>query len=127
MSPQQERAVALTAIAQPPTASPTFGDLASALLWHADNVAASAVVHVAERSMRPARKPGRIARAWHSWPVFTARCQIRETWRGIPGPWPVKLALTALAVAEPGPFGEMALAAFGKWNGARLARKAGAR
>jgi len=73
MSPQQERAVALTAIAQPPTASPTFGDLASALLW------------------------------------------------------PVKLALTALAVAEPGPFGEMALAAFGKWNGARLARKAGAR
>jgi hypothetical protein len=69
----------------------------------------------------------RLARAaWHTWPAFLARYYTRETWRGTPGPWPVKVILFTLAVAEPGPYGEIALAAFAKWNGARLARKAAA-
>lgn len=63
-------------------------------------------------------------RVWDAWPVFLARYYTRETWRGTPGPLPVKVILFALAVAEPGPYGELALAAFAKWNGRRLARKA---
>jgi hypothetical protein len=67
-----------------------------------------------------------LARARHSWPVFLVLFYTKETWRGTPGPTPVKVILFALAVAEPGPYGEILLAAFAKWNGARLARKAAA-
>ena len=86
----------------------------------AHTLASELACDLGERSMRPrtARK------AADSWPVFLGRFYTRETWRGIPGPWPVKAGLFVLAVAEPGPFGEMALAAFGKWNGRRMARKA---
>lgn len=37
---------------------------------------------------------------------------VRAQWRALPGPWPVKVALIVLAVAEPGPFGEIALGAY---------------
>jgi hypothetical protein len=63
---------------------------------------------------------------WDSWPVYLARFYTKETWDGVPGPTPVKVVLTIAAIAEPGPFGEMALAAFAKWNGRRIARKAAA-
>ena len=105
MNPQQERAAVLTAIAN-----------------------GTPLPYLLDVSDRPHRIAARAARhTWHSWPVFLARYHVRETWRGIPGPWPVKLALTAVAIAEPGPFGELALAAFGKVNGARKARKAAGR
>jgi len=44
-----------------------------------------------------------------SWWLFVLRYEIREIWRALPGPWWVKVPLMILAVAEPGPFGEMAI------------------
>lgn len=44
-----------------------------------------------------------------SWWAYVARYEARETWRAIPGPWWVKVPVFVLVVAEPGPFGEMAL------------------
>lgn len=114
----------LTAIAQGGSLtglSYTLAALGVAFREEAHSLAAEAVCSLGERSMRPKRAGSRL---WHSWPAFLARYYTRETWRGLPGPWPVKAGLFALAVAEPGPYGEMALAAFAKWNGSRLARKA---
>lgn len=46
---------------------------------------------------------------WHSWPVFLARTYLKETWDGMPGPWPVKLLLVAVCLAIPGPQDEILL------------------
>ena len=48
---------------------------------------------------------------------------VSALWDGLPGPWPVKVVLVALAVAEPGPFGEMALGAYATFMAARKARR----
>jgi len=48
---------------------------------------------------------------------------IRAQWRALPGPWPVKVLLITLAVAEPGPFGEMALGAYTNAVSARRAAR----
>lgn len=100
------------------------------LAWRADTAAAELLCDLGELAMRH-REPGRITRAaratWHTWPAFLARTYTRETWQGTPGPLPVKVLLFAAAIAEPGPYGEMALGAFANWNGRRKARKAGAR
>ena len=58
------------------------------------------------------------------WPVFVAWFYLRETWRGIPGPLWFKVLVFAAVVAEPGPYGEIAVVAFANWNGRRKARKA---
>lgn len=68
-----------------------------------------------------------IAAAWHSWPAFLARYYTRETWRGLPGPWPVKVALCAVCLAIPGPQDEILLIAVTQALRARQARKAVAR
>jgi hypothetical protein len=47
--------------------------------------------------------------AWHAWPVFVVRFYLLETWRGLPGPWPVKLLLIAVCLAIPGPQDEILL------------------
>ena len=47
--------------------------------------------------------------AWHSWPVFLARHYLKETWDGMPGPWPVKLLLVVVCLAIPGPQDEILL------------------
>ena len=66
-----------------------------------------------------------LARAtWHTWPAFLARYYARETWRGMPGPWPVKLALVAVCLAIPGPQDEILLIAVTQFCRARRARKA---
>ena len=49
--------------------------------------------------------------AWHFWPVYVARYCVLELWRGLPGPWPVKLALIVLCQLIPGGFDEVALIA----------------
>jgi hypothetical protein len=71
----------------------------------------------------PARE---VLRLWHSWPVFLARYYVRQTWRDMPGPWPVKVALIVITVAIPGPQDEIALIAltriFRAWR-ARQARR----
>jgi hypothetical protein len=52
-----------------------------------------------------------IARVWHWWPVYLARFYVRELWRDLPGPWPVKVALVAICLAIPGPQDELLLIA----------------
>jgi hypothetical protein len=72
------------------------------------------------------RPPGRVA----SWAGRQARRfarYLRSLWRALPGPWPVKALLIALAVAEPGPWGEIALAAYANAVAARRARQEVAR
>ena len=128
----QDRAPYLTAIAHSGSLTGLPFTLAAAIREEAHTIAAELVCDLGERSMRPHREKrqrGRSAagRLFHSWPAFLARHYTRETWRGIPGPLPVKVILCVLAMAEPSPYGEMALAAFGKWNGGRKARKATAR
>ena len=53
------------------------------------------------------------------WLVFLALYYIRETWRGIPGPWPVKMTLVVICFAIPGWFDEWALLKLAQWNGKR--------
>ena len=48
---------------------------------------------------------------WHAWPVYLARYYVRELWAGMPGPWPVKLALLVICQLIPGGFDEVALLA----------------
>ena len=48
---------------------------------------------------------------WHFWPVYVARYYMIVLWRGMPGPWPVKLALIILCQLIPGGFDEIALIA----------------
>jgi len=132
MQPQdnqdRERAAIAAAFAvspSPTSAPPVFASMTEWAAWNFHTLAGEAVCDVGEWAMKRERQRGERARAaWHSWPAFCTRFYARETWRGIPGPWPVKAGLFVLAAAEPGPFGEMALAAFGKWNGRRMARKA---
>lgn len=52
-----------------------------------------------------------LRRLWDTWPAFLARYYLARTWRDLPGPWPVKVALLALCLAIPGPFDELALIA----------------
>jgi hypothetical protein len=60
LNDEATRAVALTAIAQPTSPAPAFGDLGAWLLWHADTAAATVAVHLAERALRPrVHKPNR--------------------------------------------------------------------
>lgn len=73
---------------------------------------------VTRRVVVAARWLGRAAR----YVAGQVRRKIMALWAGLPGPWPVKVVLVALAVAEPGPFGEMALGAFVAWRMARQAR-----
>lgn len=49
--------------------------------------------------------------AARSWYGFLARLYARETWEGLPGPWPVKVALCAVCLAIPGPQDEILLIA----------------
>ena len=60
-------------------------------------------------------------------PVRRAGRKIARTaaalWDGLPGPWPVKVILVGLAMAEPTPFGEMALGAYAAFMAARKARR----
>ena len=64
---------------------------------------------------RAPRLPRRVARK-------LART-VAALWDGLPGPWPVKVVLIAVAIAEPGPFGEMALGAYASFMAARKARR----
>lgn len=64
------------------------------------------------------------AKAWNTWPVFLARYYLRQTWEGLPGPWPVKVALLVVCVAIPGPQDELILLALTQVCRARAARKA---
>jgi hypothetical protein len=48
---------------------------------------------------------------WHCWPVYLVRYYVRVAWDGLPGPWPVKLALIILCQLIPGGFDEVALIA----------------
>ena len=48
---------------------------------------------------------------------------VAALWDGLPGPWPVKAILIAVAIIEPGPFGEMALGAYATFMAARKARR----
>ena len=61
MNPQQERAAVLTAIANG-APLPYLLDLGSRAREQAHTVAAEAVCAIGERSMRPRRHPGRLAR-----------------------------------------------------------------
>ena len=63
------------------------------------------------------------AAAVASWWAFVLRYEARETWRSLPGPWPVKIILAVVVVAEPGPFGEMLLAALVAYFRKRRARQ----
>ena len=66
------------------------------------------------------RQAGTIARR----ALRRIRRTVAALWDGLPGPWPVKAVLIALAIAEPGPFGEMALGAYASFMAARKARRA---
>jgi hypothetical protein len=55
---------------------------------------------------------------------FLASYYVRETWAGLPGPWPVKVALIAACLAIPGPQDEVLLLAVTQFCRARRARKA---
>ncbi len=61
--------------------------------------------------------------AFHAWPSFLARYYVRQTWQGLPGPWPVKVALLAVCLAIPGPQDELLLLAVTQVCRARRARK----
>ncbi len=74
---------------------------------------------VTRRAVSAARWLERAAR----YAAGQVRRKIMALWAGLPGPWPVKAVLVALAVAEPGPFGEMALGAFVAWRMASKARR----
>ena len=61
MTPQQERAAILTAIANS-APLPYLLDLGSQVREEAHSLAAEAICAIGERSMRPKRRPGRLAR-----------------------------------------------------------------
>lgn len=64
-----------------------------------------------------------IRRVWHTWPVYLARYYARQTWRDMPGPWPVKLALVAICLVIPGPQDELLLIALTRVMRAYRARQ----
>ena len=45
------------------------------------------------------------------WWLYVARVTAAESWRSLPGPWPVKALLVVACAAIPGPFDEVALVA----------------
>lgn len=45
------------------------------------------------------------------WWAYVVRCEARELWRSLPGPWPVKAVLIIACLAIPGPLDEIALVA----------------
>lgn len=67
-----------------------------------------------------ARAAGMTARLWHSWPAFLARYYMRQVWRDLPGPWPVKVALIIVTQAIPGQLDDylliVACRAFRAWR-----------
>ena len=75
----------------------------------------------------PSRVPAAVrrltGRVWHSWPVFLARYYSAGTWRAMPGPWPVKLALIAVCQVIPGQADELILVAVTQAFRARKARQ----
>ena len=46
-----------------------------------------------------------------TWPAHLAADYARQTWRDLPGPWWVKIALVAICIAIPGPQDELLLIA----------------
>ena len=60
-----------------------------------------------------------------SWWAYVVRYEARETWRAMPGPWPVKVLLLAVLLAVPGQLDELvflaALSAFRKRRARRAA------
>ena len=71
-----------------------------------------------------APRPGLLAGLWQLWPVFLARYYVRQTWRDLPGPVPVKVALVVICLAIPGPQDELILLALVKVCRAWRARQA---
>jgi len=106
----------------------TLGTLPAMAASEIDARLAEAFTRAAERAARPKTRQARATATgvWHSWPVFLARHYTRETWDGLPGPWPVKVALCAVCLAIPGPQDEILLLAFTQFCRARKARKAAA-
>lgn len=114
----QTTAAALTAIAQ--------GDAAPYAMLPAG-------VMIAPHTRKPNRRPGavptvarKIGRVIVALATRAGR-YVAALWNALPGPWPVKVLLVGAAVIEPGPFGEIALAAYANAVAARRARKAGAK
>lgn len=62
---------------------------------------------------------------WHSWPVYLARYYAKQTWRDMPGPAPVKIALVVACLLIPGPQDELLLIAFTRACRAWRKRKGG--
>lgn len=59
-----------------------------------------------------------------SWYAYAVRVMLLDTWRALPGPWPVKAALVVTCLMIPGCFDEIALLAVVKVCRARQARRA---
>jgi hypothetical protein len=58
-----------------------------------------------------------------SWYAYALRQEALETWRALPGPWYVRLALVAVCLAIPGFLDELALVALVKFARARRAKR----
>jgi hypothetical protein len=58
-----------------------------------------------------------------SWYGYVLRQEALETWRALPGPWWVRLALVAVCLAIPGFLDELALVALVKLARSRRARR----
>ena len=62
---------------------------------------------------------------WQLWPVYVARCAVRDLYRGMPGPRWVKVLLIVFCQLIPGGFDEIALIAVTKayrtWQARRRA------
>jgi hypothetical protein len=59
-----------------------------------------------------------------SWYVYVVWYELRETWRALPGPWYVKVLLTAICLAIPfDPWDEIVLLAIVKFARMRKVRK----
>lgn len=111
MQPQVIQAAHLTAMAR----ESAFASLPAGLLCaDTEDFPAVAVARVPARHAAP----GKVRRAGRKLGRL-----VRALWDGVPGPWPVKAALVALAILEPGPFGEMALGAYAAFMAARKARR----
>lgn len=59
-----------------------------------------------------------------SWYWYVARQAALDLWRGLPGPWYVKVLLIIATQLIPGPQDELALIAIVAWSRRRAARKA---
>jgi hypothetical protein len=108
VNPDIMRAASLAAIAHQGPLSVVPADIAIGAQGHT-HAGPGLTARAAGLAARAARRFGRYLAA---------------LWRAVPGPWPVKALLVALAVAEPGPFGELALVAYANAVAAYRARRA---